>query len=242
MRYDVFLPRWNKDLAYFCGLIVGDGSLPKGFSRRSNGKIQKRYEISFVSISLDFIMNVYKPLFERLFGLEPYIVRWKDKHKKNEIFYCRIESKILYNFLTKKLGMISGKKARIASPLKMPRRYKIYFLAGLLDTDGGKKGSGFGISTASRNLSKFIIEMFSNLKLDYRYCPWKFRERVYHQIYLNKKDSIKILYLIPLKNKEKIELLNNYASMAQLGRASEYNFPRMLGKQKVVGSIPTRGS
>lgn len=207
MKYNVRLPKWNKDLAYFCGLIIGDGSLPKGLSRRLNGKIQKRHEISFVSKSLDFIISVYQPLFEKLFGIKPYIVRWKDKHKINEVFYCRIESKALYDFLTVRLGMIVGKKARIASPLKMPEKYKIYFLAGLLDTYGGKKGSGFGISTASKRLSDFIKEMFSNLKLSYHYCPWKFKNYVYHQIYLNKKNSIKLLGLVPLKNKEKIEII-----------------------------------
>ena len=103
--------------------------------------------------------------------------------------------------------MISGKKARIASPLKMPEKYKIYFLAGLLDTDGGKKGSGFGISTASEKLSDFVKMMFSKLDMKYHYCPWKFSGHSYHQIYLNKEDSIKILEFIPLRNKEKIDFL-----------------------------------
>lgn len=206
MKYSASLPKWSNNLAYFCGLIVGDGSLPKGFSKRYNGKFQRRYEISFVSKSLKFIKNVYQPLFENLFGIKPYIVRWKDKNK-DEIFYCRLESKNLYNFLTNKLGMISGRKARIASPIKMPERYKMYFLAGLLDTDGGKKGSGFGISTASEKLSDFVKMMFSKLDMKCHYCPWKFNGHLYHQIYLNKEDSIKILEFIPLRNMEKIEFL-----------------------------------
>lgn len=211
MRYNVRLPKWNSNLAYFCGLIVGDGSLPKGFSKRPNGEIQKRYEISFISTSLEFIKNVYQPIFEGLFNIKPYIVRWKDKRsgRRDELFYCRIESIELYNFLTNKLGMISGKKARIASPIKMPEKYKTYFLAGLLDTDGGKKSSGFGISTASEKISDFVKEMFSNLDLDYRYYPWNFNNHVYHQIYLNKEESIKILGVIPLRNMEKIRILNN---------------------------------
>lgn len=206
MRYLVRFPKWSMDLAYFCGLIVGDGSLPKGFSKRPNGKIQRRYEISFVSKSLEFIKNVYQPLFENLFNIKPYVVRWKDKHK-SEVFYCRIESKILYNFLTNKIGMTSGRKARTVSPIEMPEKYKIHFLAGLLDTDGGKKGSGFGISTASERLSVFIKMMFSNLDVKYHYCPWKFNGHLYHQIYLNKEDSIKILEIIPLRNMEKVEFL-----------------------------------
>lgn len=221
MKYNVNLPKWSNDLAYFCGLIVGDGSLPKGFSRRPNGNIQRRYEISFVSASLDFILNVYQPLFMNLFGIKPYIVRWKDRRKRKEMFYCRIESKTLYNFLVRKLGMICGRKARIASPLDMPEKYKVYFLAGLLDTDGGRKGSAFGFSTASKNLSDFVMESFLKLKLNPNYSIWNFKDYGYHQIRLNKKDSIKILNLIPLRNKEKIEFISTLASMAQLGRASE---------------------
>jgi hypothetical protein len=206
MEYKVCLPKWSNNLAYFCGLIIGDDSLPRGFSKRPNGKIQRRYEISFVSKSLEFIKNVYQPLFENLFGIKPYVVRWKNVSKK-EVFYCRIESKILYNFLTNKLGMIAGRKARIASPIEMPEKYKMYFLSGLLDTDGGKKGSGFGISTASKKLSDFIKKMFSDLDLKCHYCPWTFNGHLYHQIYLNKEDSIKILEIIPLRNKEKIYFL-----------------------------------
>lgn len=213
MKYNVNLPKWSNNLAYFCGLMVGDGSLPKGSSKRPNGKIQKRYEISFVSKSLEFIKNVYQPLFKNLFNIKPYIVRWKDKHK-SEVFYCRIESKNLYNFLTNELGMIAGRKARIASPIKMPDRYKTYFLAGLLDTDGGKKGSGFGISTASEKMSDFVKLMLFKLDMKYHYCPWKFNGHLYHQIYLNKENSIKILEFVPLRNMEKIDFLKCLDSSA----------------------------
>ena len=223
IKYIVNLPKWNKDLAYFCGLIIGDGSLPKGFSRRPNGKIQKRHEISFVSVSVDFIINVYQPLFEKLFGIKPYIVRWKDKYKRKELFYCRIESKNLYNFLIKKLGMISGKKARIASPLKMPEKYKIYFLAGLLDTDGGHKGSAFGFSTASKNLAIFVEKSFLKLKLKPKHSIWNFNNYDYHQIRLNKTDSIKILNTIPLKNKEKISFIKQLCPGSSAGRALDFS-------------------
>ena len=93
------LPKWSEDLAYFCGLITGDGSLPNRYFRKSSGKIQKRYEISFVSISLEFIESVYMPLFEKLFEIKPYITVWKGKENRKDLFYCRKESKILYKFL-----------------------------------------------------------------------------------------------------------------------------------------------
>ena len=44
MKYKPILPkRWNSNLAYIFGLLIGDGSLPKTKSKRPNGKFQKRY-------------------------------------------------------------------------------------------------------------------------------------------------------------------------------------------------------
>jgi len=85
MMYNINLPKWSNDLAYFCGLLIGDGSLPKGFSRRPNGKIQKRHEISFVTTSLDFIINIYQPLFEKLFGIKPYRNRPPSARQANKL-------------------------------------------------------------------------------------------------------------------------------------------------------------
>jgi hypothetical protein len=82
--------------------------------------------------------------------------------------------------------MVSGRKARIASPISMPEKYKISFLAGLLDTDGGKKGSGFGFSTASTNLSNFVMESFQKLGFKPRHSLWNFNNYDYHQIWLNR--------------------------------------------------------
>jgi len=39
MKYKIKIPRKdNKELAYICGLIFGDGSLPNAYSKRQNGK------------------------------------------------------------------------------------------------------------------------------------------------------------------------------------------------------------
>ncbi len=100
-------------------------------------------------------------------------------------------------------------------------KYKIYFLAGLLDTDGGKKASGFGFTTASICLSNFVNYMFSKLNFDFRYCPWKKKNHIYHQIYLNKKESINLLNVIPLKNKEKREFIRSLCPGSSVGRALE---------------------
>ena len=217
MLYKPKLPKtWNSDLAYFSGLILGDGSLPKATSRRPNGKVQIRYLIHFFCSSLEFLKKVYIPLFFRLFKLKPRLV--SIKNKKNALYNCTIESKELYLYLEKK-GLTTGRKAKIADVPNLPKRLNIYLLAGLLDTDGGKKGSGFGLSTASEKLAQFCINLFKDLKFSYHSCPWFYKNHTYHQIYVHKKDFSKILKKIPLKNKEKLDFIYLYASVAQPGRA-----------------------
>lgn len=211
MKYSVKLPRrCDKDLAYICGLITGDGSMPNAHCTRPNGELQKRHLIYMFSTSEQFLKEVYIPLFFGLFGVSPKI---KFQHKRNKVLYnCRIESMDIYSFLEAN-GMKTGKKAKVASVPKMVRNHRRHFLAGLLDTDGGKKGSGFGLSTASAELADFCISMFKEFGLSHHSCPWLHNGHVYHQIYVHKKDIPKILKYVPLKNKEKIDFIN--ATVAQ---------------------------
>lgn len=198
---------WNKDMAYLFGLLLGDGSLPNSNTMRPNGKRQKRYVICFVSDSKEFMLKTYQPLFKKVFGLEPKMTpRFRDN--RNILYESRIESKILYAFLVK-MGYTSGRKARIATIPVMPNKYHASLLAGLLDTDGGKKGNGFGLSTASLHLAKFCEEMFRKLGLPYNSCPWRHKDHVYHQVYVPKSSMHKILKSIQIQNKDKIEYLQS---------------------------------
>jgi hypothetical protein len=197
---------WDADLAYICGLLTGDGTLPNRISKHPSGRIQKRYEIAFISEKLDFIKEIYQPIFENIFGLKPYITQVIPDGKKPN-FRCRIESKEIYLYLTEKLKLSSGKKARIAKVPIMPKELEIYFLAGLLDTDGGKKGSGFGFTTASPYLAEFVTQKFAELSLNFNSCPWTFKGYTYHQIYVPKTKLHNFLSLIPIRNNEKIETI-----------------------------------
>lgn len=202
--------RWNADLAYLFGLLLGDGSLPIAKSKRPNGKYQRRYFISFVSNSKDFLDKVYLPLFKNVLGLTPYtsVV----PNKINILYNCRIESKIAYEHL-KSLGYTIGRKAKIAKIPKIPKKYQIYLLAGLLDTDGGKKGNGFGLSTASEDFAIFCKKVFDKLDIPYNSCPWYYNGHTYHQIYTKKSKMWKILKSIPIKNIDKINYIRLNSSV-----------------------------
>lgn len=212
MKYNVELPRrWDEDLAYLFGLLLGDGSLPKSVSLRANGNYQKRYHIYFYSIFKDFHEEIYIPLFKGLFGIFPRIDVQKDMNRI--IYNCRIESKDIYEYLIQ-LGFSNGRKARIAKVPNLPKKYEVYVLAGLLDTDGGKKGHSFGFTTASENLASFCKYIFDSFSIKYNSCPWTYNGWTYHQIYISRYDVNKLLKNIPLRNQRKIDYLKSIASVA----------------------------
>lgn len=178
--------------------------MPITKSKRSNGKFQQRYHIYFISASDSFISQVYHPIFEKLFGLKPWVETRIRKGVK--LYISRIESKEVYEFLQRK-GFTVGKKARIATVPKMPKKYRVDFLAGLFDTDGGKKGSGFGLCTASIHLANFCMSMFDEHNISYHSCPWKYKDHTYQQIYTKKRDMWKVLKTFPIKHTDKISFI-----------------------------------
>jgi hypothetical protein len=209
MIYDPKLPsRWDKDLAYLFGLLLGDGCLPITKSVRPNGKYQTRNMICFISGEIEFVNEVYIPIFKKVFGLIPRTTL-AIKSNGNHAYNCRIESKRIYKFLNE-MGYTIGRKAKIATVPKMPKKYHVYLLAGLLDTDGGKKGNGFGLSTASPHFAAFCIDMFESLNLPYHSCPWTYKNHVYHQIYVGRKNMWKVLKAIPIRNVNKIRFIESY--------------------------------
>ena len=208
MRYHVhnkFKP--NADFAYLYGLLIGDGSLPKANTIRPNGKKQSRYLIYFFSNSKDFVEEVYLPLFKKVFGLLPSYSLVKNK--KNPLYFVRIESLEVYNIFLK-YGFKNGKKSFIAEiPEFFHSKLHKYFLAGLLDTDGGKKGNSFGLTTASQKLEIFFTNFLKTKNIPSHSCPWKYRDKIYYQTYVKRSEAWKLLKYVPLKNKEKINFINS---------------------------------
>lgn len=110
-------------------------------------------------------------------------------------------------------GFTVGRKARIATISKsLPKEFEIHLLAGLLDTDGGKKANSFGFTTASKELAKFCKEVFSKLGISFHETIWQYKYWDYYQIYVKKCEAYKILENIPIQNKEKIGFIKSLGS------------------------------
>ncbi len=73
---------------------------------------------------------------------------------------------------------------------KLPKKHNKYLLTNLLNTNGNKKWNGFALLTASKHLTKFYIKIFDELNLSYHSTLWKYKDYIYHQIYIGKKNML----------------------------------------------------
>ncbi len=125
------LKKDDPELAYFCGVLLGDGSL--SLKECENNKFT-RLQISFNSIDdLDYLHFV-KMLIEKLFGVSPII-----KFRKNEnTADIHIFRKNIICFLVYDLEMkTSPKWNRVEIPkIFMNKPYDLEVLRGYFDTDG----------------------------------------------------------------------------------------------------------
>lgn len=118
----------TEDLAYFCGVLAGDGSI--------NERPKKDYEINCGGNphnEREFYDFVLKPLIKKIFNLD---VRMHLVGNKTTYGF-RIYSRALLEFLTKIIGLPKGNKY---SKLRIPTCFnlmplKVAFLQGVADTD-----------------------------------------------------------------------------------------------------------
>jgi len=121
----------SRELAYLCGVFMGDGSIYNRISK-------KEHVLKCVGNPKDeqaFYFKIIGPYFRKVFGFLPSL-RYYDS---NTTFGFSVYSKALFDFLTKIIGLPSGKKYSL---LKIPFIFKkdkllvINVLRGLFDTDG----------------------------------------------------------------------------------------------------------
>lgn len=121
----------SAELAYLCGVLIGDGCI-------WNREEKHDYLIKCVGNPKDekeFFNQVIGPLFKRVFNFTPKMRELDSK----TTFGFTIYSKVLYNYLTKELGMFHNKKdfsLHIPTIFKKDKQVLINLIRGLFDTDG----------------------------------------------------------------------------------------------------------
>jgi intein/homing endonuclease len=122
------IPRINNKVAYFTGVITGDGSITK--CKRKVGGYCYRIQI----VGYKEYMGYLTTLTRDLFNYQPRIL--KDKRKKH-CYLINIYSAAIFVYFVK-LGLPVGKKRTLSVPkiiANNPTLFKHYML-GLIDTDG----------------------------------------------------------------------------------------------------------
>ncbi|MDO8481426.1 MAG: LAGLIDADG family homing endonuclease [Nanoarchaeota archaeon] len=121
----------TEDLAYLCGILVGDGSI---YLRKE----KHDFVIKCVGNPKDeqeLYIDVIGPKFNRNFGFTPSFMH----HDSRTTFGFALHSKTLFRFLTEIVGLHHGRKnhaLQIPPGIRKHPQFMDAFLRGLFDTDG----------------------------------------------------------------------------------------------------------
>ena len=159
----VFPPEMNSQLAYFCGVLAGDGSL---------GWRKKKYEYSLKCVGnpldeKEFYIKIVSPICEEIFNYRPKVRHFD----KKTTFGFRIFSKALVLYLSKEIGLPLGKKGirlKIPTVFLENQIFTREFIKGFFDTDGCityKKNGSYPVIALSSRSSTLIQEISSFLKV-----------------------------------------------------------------------------
>jgi len=116
-------------LAYFCGIIIGDGCIYISKTKNDISCAGHRYDEE------EFYKEVISPLFNELFGFYPKL---KIFERDNTIGF-KLGSKGITSFLIKQIGFPPGKKCdsmTIPIIFKESLSLELSILRGIFDTDG----------------------------------------------------------------------------------------------------------
>ncbi len=157
------LPKFfTNELAYITGIICGDGH------------VSKRAEVEVSNESSDYLKNIVAPIFKRIFNIKPFFVD-EGTYSKLIIF-----SKPANVFFNKVITLPKGKKKgklQVPEFVYFNKNFKIYFIRGLFETDGGftctKNGKvSILISSSTLDFLKQIQIILKDLEINLK-GPYK---------------------------------------------------------------------
>lgn len=170
----------NEDLAYFLGILAGDGHISNPKPHQARWWI-----IQMCEDALEFQSLVYIPLVERLFCYTPKIhVNKRTDGRRN--VYTRINSFVIILYLTNVLGIRSGYKTDIVDMpvciLHSEEKIRLAFVRGLFDTDGTVTEGTARYSTVSEKLFYQVQTVLRSSGIEFRTNVWK-KNEIAKQLY-----------------------------------------------------------
>jgi len=187
--------KMTDDLAYFLGVIVGDGYVKK-LKRKKGGYY---WEI-IITGRMDYIEYLSK-LTSSLFNYIPTVT--KDKRRGNS-YILRISSMIIFRYLTRIFGFCSGEKSGNIPKIKFVYDSSYLFknfLAGLIDTDGYINSKYAALIQKDRKFLE-IIRLKSEELLGFKFSKTLVNRRINDHIvgwWIITRDVKRLNNLIPLR-------------------------------------------
>ena len=209
----VKIPKYfTPDLLYFCGIILGDGSL--SLTRCADGNWDFNVKLhSGDKENLEVVSDLVATCFDTK---KPSI--YFEQNQFGSSWFLQIPDKIIYRFLVRVIGIPNGKKSGIAC---IPRSIKalvpeqaVPFLAGLVDSDIGKHGKGMGCTFKSKLIIDDLIVLLRNLGVEAKNYGFHYKNKRYiqHDFSIPKaqvkrfKDVLEEFYLP--KRKDRVQTLH----------------------------------
>jgi len=196
----------DENLAYLAGVIVGDGNLSNYLKSKSTD-FAFDYRIAIESDSEEFINHILNTFRIYINTQSKPILRLPKNRKPR--WLISIRSKAFFIFMSEQMGIPKGNKCRVVRVPELIRKsgpsIKRFFLAGYYDTDGGRRGSTIGFTSASNQLIEDVSLLLDELGYCHNNEVWVNRKygRQYFGIRLARKSIQKFLNEVPVQNPNK---------------------------------------
>ncbi|MFX0202332.1 MAG: LAGLIDADG family homing endonuclease [Candidatus Hodarchaeota archaeon] len=145
------IPKISEKVAYFAGVVAGDGNLNK--CKRKKGGYHYRVKV----VGRKKYLHELSVLVRDLFNFQPRVLR--DKRKKN-CYVINIQRAAAYFYFIK-LGFKSGKKRNIKVPSLIADNASLFkhYMLGLIDTDGSLTRKRVQLKQRDKNFLKELVRL-----------------------------------------------------------------------------------
>lgn len=196
----------NEKTAYLAGVIAGDGHISNAKKSKKDNSLD--YRISIEVCEEGFLDTIYKMVTSIIETKS--IIKKRCIKGKQDLFSFQFRNKDFHYFLSVDLGIPKGVKSHcVRIPKKIVESVDLhkYFLAGLFDTDGGRRGRGIGFTSASKDLIDNTSALLETIRIKHSKEKWlnKKYKKEYFGIRIPKKEIDKFLKEVPLQNKRKLK-------------------------------------